>query len=508
MAYRVVLCRPSNIRPIKGADRIVVASFAGCDVVVSVADSKIEQDWVYWPSDGQIPAEILTRLDLYQKRADGSKGGGFFCPKGRVKAQTFMGVSSDGFAMPLSKLEANGISVALDPADSSLVKAMFFTAADGSSIMIEPGTKYVPQIFVRGQKVADTRTQAERAANQQSNNLVKNSTTESMMPRHYDTAHLNSSLNYIRNHLGPEVVLVATEKIHGTSQASSYYEEPVVIGGFKRFINKVCGWFSYKPFSDAPIVSTWHRTRNIFFFTEGSGRGSSNDDRRNEVAKWANTWNRHIFNYFKPTMANLVGVRTYYEITGSNRVGKRYMAPHNWLLSDSTFKRYKSVMKELPLNGKGGHESTHDYHSRVFIYRIVLVERLADGTNSDRELNVLEQQELANSIIDQTSLIVSLVPRVATIDCSNPNWYQQLEDLMKTYDCTLSVVDPTTIAEGFCLSFVDKSTGLASSHFGGRVLKYKGFAFKVGEGLCKDLADSGEAIADAEEEEAASNNNE
>ena len=502
MSYRVTLCRPTNVRSINGADRIVVATFAGCDVVISVTDSKVDQDWIYWPSDGQIPAEILTRLDLYQKRADGSKGGGFFCPKGRVRAQTFMGVSSDGFAMPISKLEAASISVALDPTDNTLVKALSFASTDGSSVMIEPGTKYVPQVFIRSNKAPDTRTQAERAK------IVAKrfSTTESMMPRHYNTAALNPSLNYIKDRLGSEVVLVATEKIHGTSQASSYYEETASLNAFQRLANKVSGWFGWQPFSDAPSVSTYHRTRNVIFY---EGRSGSSDERRNEVAGWANTWNRHIFNHFKKNMPNLIGVRSYYEITGSNRVGKRYMAPHNWAPSDPTFKRYKNIMKELLRNGKGVHESTHSYNDRVFVYRIVLIEKLSDGTTADRELNVLQQQELAKELLDTTGIILNLVPRVATIDCSDANWYEQLERLMKAYDCTLSVVDPTTIAEGFCLSFIDKSTGLASPHFNGRVLKYKGFAFKVGEGLVKDLADSGDAagdsIADAEEEEAANN---
>ena len=75
-AYSALVCKISNFRPIKGADRIQLATVAGYNVIVGkdVSEGKLG---VFYGQEGYLTREHLLENKLYKKAPDtGEKMGG------------------------------------------------------------------------------------------------------------------------------------------------------------------------------------------------------------------------------------------------------------------------------------------------------------------------------------------------------------------------------------------------------------------------------------------------
>ena len=95
-----------EIRPIKGADKIEVATVDGWDVVVKKGEFKVGNKAIYFEIDSFIPtgiAPFLTKPDHYPKEFNGIQGG-------RLKTIKLRGQISQGLLLPLEILGKCGIS--------------------------------------------------------------------------------------------------------------------------------------------------------------------------------------------------------------------------------------------------------------------------------------------------------------------------------------------------------------------------------------------------------------
>ena len=102
--YNAIVTRLKNVRPHSNADRVLLATCCGNQVVVSL-ESKEDDLGVYFPSDGQLSHEFCKANNLYRKvelNEDPKEKPGMFEENRRVRAQKFRGEVSDGFWVPLS----------------------------------------------------------------------------------------------------------------------------------------------------------------------------------------------------------------------------------------------------------------------------------------------------------------------------------------------------------------------------------------------------------------------
>lgn len=106
MSYRLIIGTIDSIEPINGADRIVAATIFGKTIVVG-KDTSIGDIMCYADTDGIFEDEFCRINNLFPIKDENGKkiGGGFFTPgKAKIRAQSFKGVKSNGFAFPISYL--------------------------------------------------------------------------------------------------------------------------------------------------------------------------------------------------------------------------------------------------------------------------------------------------------------------------------------------------------------------------------------------------------------------
>jgi hypothetical protein len=105
------LLKIGSVSDIPGADRIQSANVLGNTVVVS-KQNNVGELGLYFECDGKLSLEFLKANDLIAYKDEfGNKKGGFFDESGRVRAQKFKGVKSDGFWCPLSFLDFAGVDL-------------------------------------------------------------------------------------------------------------------------------------------------------------------------------------------------------------------------------------------------------------------------------------------------------------------------------------------------------------------------------------------------------------
>ena len=488
--YRVsvVTVQEDDIKPISGADRIIEASVCGTSVVIGKND--IGKTGLYWPSDGVISSQILSTLDLYAKKPDGTKGGGFFDHNGRVRAQLFKGVRSDGFWMPLDKLEPiiPGITIlALNKQDVGF----------GEEDLLFIGGENVPL----GKKFRLSNPRREQMRQEQIATLKKAKELPGggLFKEHYDTAHLNNNLRGVQEAFLNGHIAIVTEKLHGTSGRTIIWFEDAKLPWWKRFYN----WISANdPFDliKNPYPTKEQKTatgtrRTVKNFTTNTYRGFWGEKFANEGRKFLNSYDR--IRLEKRYNFEILAITYYYEIVGlEDNANKAIQSGHDYkvLLKDKEWKR-RYLASGLSTNGKvdflyGAKPFTPN---QAYVYRIVLTAKFQN-----------EVQEFEVRYDDFDDYISSREIRQVPMICRllGGNAMGVLKELMNDYDLKASALSASSVAEGFVLQFIrpndpDSCTTNVPLPFNGRGLKYKGFAFKYGEGLIKDAG-----IQDVEEAEA------
>lgn len=216
--YNAIIATVEDIRPIEGADRIVQATVANRNVVVSI-DTKQGDVGVFFDGDGQLSLEFCKAHDLISyKDENGNKKGGYFSDKRRVTTQRFKGVKSEGLFMPLSSLEPFGDTSKLKVGDT-------FDTFNGVPICnkyyspktlqaMERAKSYMPKV-----KMFD-------------------------FPKHHDTNHWRF-VTFPENFLA-----VVTTKLHGTSFRYGNIEVTKELSWFQRQVNKFLPVFSDKHYKE------------------------------------------------------------------------------------------------------------------------------------------------------------------------------------------------------------------------------------------------------------------
>jgi hypothetical protein len=110
MTYQAIV-GALRVSPHPNADRLQVGHICGARVIVGL-EAKDGDLYAFFDSDGQLSPEFCKQHDLIGYTDEqGVKRGGYFSDKRRVRAQTFRGVKSEGYAVPISWFEFTGYDI-------------------------------------------------------------------------------------------------------------------------------------------------------------------------------------------------------------------------------------------------------------------------------------------------------------------------------------------------------------------------------------------------------------
>lgn len=102
--YSATICRIKNVRKHPTADRMLLASACGFQVIVGLNTAENTLG-IFFPSDGALSRMFAEKNDLIRRTENGVKCGGLFDDNCRVRAQKLRGQISEGFWCELSYLE-------------------------------------------------------------------------------------------------------------------------------------------------------------------------------------------------------------------------------------------------------------------------------------------------------------------------------------------------------------------------------------------------------------------
>lgn len=197
MSYKLIIGQIEKIEPIIGADRIVAGVIFGKTVVLG-KDNNVGDILCYADTDGIFEDKFCEVNNLFPVLdKDGKKIGGGFFTKGRarIRAQTFRGVKSHGFAFPLEYLKYTGYDI------SALKVGDQFDELNGVKIC----SKFVNEATLR-----------ELGAKNKVKTVKKKITF--CFPEHVDSEQFEYKSDCIK--IGD--LLTISEKIHGTSGRLTY----------------------------------------------------------------------------------------------------------------------------------------------------------------------------------------------------------------------------------------------------------------------------------------------
>lgn len=246
--YQMIVTRLTNVRKHPNADRLMLATVVGNQVVIGL-DHQEGELGVYFPTDGQLSEQMCYENDLNVNPQLNKNGGkGYFDEKRRVRSQKFRQEKSDGLWLPLECLK------------------WFYPYGE----------------FTEGQLISDEAiaikyiTKATRMAGQ--HNKVRNvKRGESLMfPKHYDT----DNFQYYYQDIPAGSIIYLTEKLHGTSGRYGLVKDdgPPSQG---RILDWLFGWWN--KFRPTPWTYL-NGTRNVVLeHTAGGGYYGTNDFRTEAV---------------------------------------------------------------------------------------------------------------------------------------------------------------------------------------------------------------------------------
>lgn len=439
--YKATILKIKNVRPHPNADRVLLATCHGNQVVVGI-DTKEGDLGVYFPTDGQLSHEVCHYNNLYREVSlnfdpDGKTG--MFDSNRRVRTQKFRGEVSDGFWTPIS---------VLDFIEKKLNKRL---------LPLEEGLDLDELIGVPiCQKYVNKNTL--KAAGQTQGKKTRTAKTSVMFKEHFDTEHFGKYLHEFQK----ESLIVVTEKLHGTSGRVGY----VLMERELSWKDKLAKFFGVKV-----REQEWgylNGTRRVVL--EETSGSQYHDPTIREIA----------FSKFKDNLRK--GETVYFEIVGFETSGAPIMPRvETKKLGDKSFtEKYSEVMTY----SYGCPEKTCE----IYVYRITITNE--DGQSVDlcwndvksrsKEIGVNHVPELGTTSMDK------LWDQNRTGD--ERDVQQDLFNLVDHLAQGPSVLDGSHIREGVCVR-IDQY-GLKP-----KVYKHKSFNFKVLEGIAKDsgVVDSEEA---------------
>lgn len=328
-----------NIRPHPNADRLVLGSAAGYQVIVGL-DTVEGTLGIFIPCDMQLSLEMCRRNNLHRHanlNIDPKAKTGFFDDNRRVRTQKFRGEISEGFWCSLSFLAWTGINFdklkqgkLVSELNGELVCSKYYTPATRRAMGISQG---------KGKQSRKTQLKL-------------------MYPtflEHYDTPQLRMAIKNIPK----GAILNISEKCHGTSGRTGYLQEQKPMNWFKKRWNAIIGKFGLK-FEE-------YRYR----YVSGTRRVTIDPDLSGEIDFYAGKQFRNkVHENFKGLLHP--GETVYYEILGYDEQGGLIMGAHN--IVDNTLKKVYGGKMVYSYGCKPG-------ECKVVVYRITRT--LVDGDVED-----------------------------------------------------------------------------------------------------------------------------
>ena len=444
MAYFGYITTLKNVRSHPNADRMKLADCFGNTVCVGL-DAAEGEIGIYFPTDGQLSVEYCEHNNLVRKKDEnGNNVGGYLDPdKRNVRAIKLRGEKSDGIFMPLSSVVYTGINL------DDLNVGDRIDVVNGHEIC----KKYIPRSNARVGKVSDgNKTRKKKVP------------VAPLFVEHADTEQLAYNLGAFKS--GDEIEI--TLKMHGTSQRTAYLP---VFKGYKRTLwDKICRKEG-TPIYDWGYVSGTRRT--VLENYDGGYYGS-------------NEFREQHSKFFEGKLWK--GEEVYYEVVGFTHTGAPIMATaDNKKLNDKEF--VKQYGKETvfsygcdPTGWKGiGITADKVPVSDIYVYRMTM-------TNEDGDM-VEYSPDFMRYRCEQMGVKTVPVMWKGTIP-ENPGstedptisageWIKNVAE--RFYDGP-DPIGKTHVREGVVVRILNRPKFCAYKH--------KNFAFKVLEGIIKDVAEA------------------
>lgn len=283
MSYKAIICKLSNIRKHPNADRLMLATVQGYQVIVglNVKDGDLG---VFFPGDGQLTKQHLLANKLYATNPDtGEKMGGYFDANGRVRAQKFRGQISDGFWQPAAAFDWCG------------------------GLNLKVGTEFD---YLNSYKICQKYYTPATIRNMNKSNSKKKQkkTTYPYFQEHYDTKQLRNNAYSIPK----GAIIHVSEKLHGTSGRTGYTLPSTSYGKIVNFIRNLLGISEKWTYVSGTRRVVLHKIKGQL----NKGYYDTNDFRTKIHDQIAN-------------LGLYKGETLYYEIVGFTDLGKNIMPKHS-----------------------------------------------------------------------------------------------------------------------------------------------------------------------------------
>ena len=451
--YKAYITVLTNVRKHPNADRLLLADVFGNTVCVST-DYYEGEIGVYFPCDGQLSVEFAEKNNLLCKKDDaGNNIGGYMDPaKRNVTAIRLRGEKSDGLFLPISCLNycyAHGdASIELQLGD------MIDGVVNGHEICC----KYIPRF-----------NSSNRAGQGGNRTRKKKAPTAPLFAEHADTEQLAYNLGAFK--AGDEIEI--TLKMHGTSQRTGYLP---TLKGYKRTLLDRILRREGTPIYDWGYVSG---TRRVVLENYEGGFYGDNQFREQHSKVFEGKLNK--------------GETVYYEVVGFTTSGQPIMGDaNNKKLNDKEFiKQYGEITRfsygcspagtadlyGYEENGKLHLDETEPKQSDIYVYRMTM-------TNEDGFV-VEYTPDFMRYRCEQMG--VKTVPVFARVILPCEEYFDEghpvgeyVKAMAEQYYDGPDPIGKTHVREGVVVRIVNRPKFAAYKH--------KGFAFKVLEGIIKDIA--------------------
>ena len=383
--YEAIVCKINNVRAHSNAQRVNLGTASGFQVVIGL-DTKEGELGVFFPSDGKLSLEhcfynnLFSHSDLNQDKTKK----GYFCDKGRVRAQTFRGEISEGFWQPISCLAWAG--------ENNLNDGDTFTEINGKLIC---------------EKYVSLKTHQQNSGVQ--NNVPKKKrpvVDYSALKEHYDTEQLRKVINKV-----PEnAVCYLTLKMHGSSGRTMYAK---INTSYKTRWQKFLARFGFLKTSEWKYISG---SRRKILETSKNDLASKSDYRR-------------VIHDMISNIGLRKGETLYYEIVGFTNKGGRIQGSHP--IHDP---KMQKIYGDHMYFNYGCHPLTNPFE--IYVYRITM-------TSEDRSVVEYSYPQVVERC---NKLGLKVVPLVYGPYIYKDK--EELLSLCREHADGPDVVDPTHIREG------------------------------------------------------------
>ena len=451
MAYFGYITTLKNVRAHPNADRMKLAECFGNTVCVGLnaADGDVV---IYFPTDGQLSVEYCEYNNLVRKKDEnGNNIGGYLDPdKRNIRAIKLRGEKSDGLVMPLESLafcfESNNPDVGV----MNLSIGDRIDVVNGHEICC----KYIPR-----------RNPCKGSVSEGNKTRKKKVVVAPLFTEHADTEQLAYNLGAFK--VGDEIEI--TLKMHGTSQRTAYLP---VFKGYKRTLwDKICKREG-TPIYDWGYVSGTRRT--VLDNYDGGYYGS-------------NEFREQHSKFFEGKLWK--GEEVYYEVVGFTHTGAPIMAScDNKKLNDKDF--IKQYGKETvfsygcePTGWKGiGITADKVPVSDIYVYRMTMTNEDGDIVEYTPDFMRYRCEQMGVKTVPV--MWKGIIPNAQNGEIVMNNFTPG--DFIKSVaECFYDGPDPigkTHVREGVVVRILNRPKFCAYKH--------KSFAFKVLEGIVKEVAEA------------------